>query len=42
MASQTTEGAVARFAGKPTEKELAAYAQARATLGLTTNGEESA
>jgi NADH-quinone oxidoreductase subunit B len=32
----------ARFAGKPTEKERAAYAAARATLGLTTNGEERA
>jgi NADH-quinone oxidoreductase subunit B len=32
----------AHSAGKPTEKELAAYAQARATLGLTTNGDESA
>ncbi len=32
----------ARFAGEPTEKERAAYARARATLGLTQDGEESA
>ncbi len=32
----------AHVAGEPSEKELAAYAAARATLGLTTNGEESA
>ncbi len=32
----------ARFAAEPSEKELAAYAEARATLGLTHNGDESA